>query len=227
MNYWKTILLMAFTALLSGCMCCGGFGPGGDDGYEDVDAGSQCSPPYMVFGSGCCLDANVNSICDDDEMTTTLMKETTIKTQTTVRVETTANDATTTTMMEPATTIMEATTTTIAGKTPVQLCVEKAGYKSDTLIYVYSNRCGVTEKTKLTNDGFRKGREYQYIDIGILSDQEKEVLACFYGPYYKGNMKYSMCPMLLCPTTGAHEAHTGYSSITVMAARMIRDCFGE
>ena len=34
---------------------------------EDVNKVIACNPPYMRFATGCCLDANNNKVCDNDE----------------------------------------------------------------------------------------------------------------------------------------------------------------
>jgi hypothetical protein len=212
------ILLAAALVLVSGCLCCTS-GLGGDSGGKAGVPESGCTPPYIEFEGDCCLDANWNSICDSHEATTTLsppFTETTVPQQTATTVKPT-------TTVEAATTTVIATTTTVEKKSGVEDCVTAAGYSPDSIIYAYSNTCGAGEKTKLANYGLRKGVEFQFIDIGILSENEKQVLACFYGPYSKSNNKYRMCPMFLCPKTGAHEAHT-HGSVTIKAASFMKDC---
>ncbi|MFC2162965.1 hypothetical protein ACFLRF_04730 [Candidatus Altiarchaeota archaeon] len=215
MRLVNPLFLASIIALVSlaGCLCCGMPGSGGNEGGAIV-TDSSCSRPYMDFEGDCCLDANGNSICDSPEATTTIPKD-----DPTIKATSTTVKATTTTIK--ATTTIPPTTTTL--KSSVAACVEKAGYASDSILFAYSNKCGASERTKLANYGLRKGIDYQYIDIGILSEKEKEILGCFYGPYSEYNKKYQLCPMFLCPLTGGHEPLT-HGSVTIKAASFSKKC---
>lgn len=41
--------------------------PASGSTVEEGDSGIVCNSPYIRFGTGCCLDRDVNSICDSDE----------------------------------------------------------------------------------------------------------------------------------------------------------------
>lgn len=78
----KKILLIAFAVLFIGAVLVvaglafvggvGGFmlfkSGGGETASASMDVSSEdCSAPYIRHGTGCCLDQNSNSICDQDE----------------------------------------------------------------------------------------------------------------------------------------------------------------
>jgi hypothetical protein len=131
-------LLVLFT-LLSGCM---GQAGGGDE--------VVCDHPYIRFGSECCLDRDVNDVCDRDETTTTrpappptapTTVPTTLATTTTLAPTTTRPRATTTlaptrTVAPTTTTVTITVTTTTRGTTTTQFfpCMETDGGED---IYVF------------------------------------------------------------------------------------------
>jgi len=60
MKMEKTILAIALTALILGCI-----------------SQPACEQPYMDIGGRCCLDSNGNGLCDEKEATSTTLGQTT------------------------------------------------------------------------------------------------------------------------------------------------------
>ncbi|MFH1404085.1 MAG: PsbP-related protein [Candidatus Altiarchaeota archaeon] len=59
----KTILFLAFTVILSGCMC---YSPPGETSTTTLKS-FVCKRPYIRVGNECCLDKNYDDICDRDK----------------------------------------------------------------------------------------------------------------------------------------------------------------
>lgn len=204
--------------LVSGCMCCGGGTGSGDYEMED-----ECPPPYMAYGSDCCLDANSNSICDADEYTDTMQPYVPPTVPVTMAPPTVPTTQTTDTT-QPAVTTTQAPTTTLKS---TYGCVENAGYEPDNFFYLYSKSgrgCGDNFINYVRTGSQRSGVGYTLIDITRLDDSEIKLMECFYGGYYEGNVEFSYCPRLLCPKTGEIENIDGRSPVSGQVSGFAKDC---
>ncbi|MBU0762421.1 MAG: hypothetical protein KKD39_05295 [Candidatus Altiarchaeota archaeon] len=220
----KIILLLGTVILFSGCICCGGTDLSGLTSVSSGDADDAgCTPPYIVFGTGCCLDYNSNSICDNDEeqtddydigseddiqqdqIDTDFDEPMTYETTTTAQVVQTTTIVTTT--LAPATTVAAIT------KAATYDCIKAAGYNPDSILYFYSTRCGDDFLGTAEMVAVKKGVYFTKIKIGGYQEEKlNNAMECFYGPQ---NQQWSMCPVLLCPTTGRYEVLTGRGTATV------------
>ncbi|MBD3388642.1 MAG: hypothetical protein GF416_06200 [Candidatus Altiarchaeales archaeon] len=202
----RWILALAGMMLLSGCICCGGLG-GGDT--------VECDPPYMEYGTGCCLDANGNSVCDGDETV-----DTTVPSPPTLPPET----------LPPSTNPPQTTIATTSSTQPTELtvplatmppstlkatynCVKNAGYNPDHFFFLYSRGCGSKYTDEARTASYQKGVDVTLVDIGMLEPEEIQMMECFYGTYTEGNPTFGECPKLLCPKTGAVEVVTGRPAV--------------
>jgi hypothetical protein len=111
-----------------------------------------------------------------------------------------------------------------AGNSTIMECLENAGYDPDRVIYLYTNTCGADEKSSIRITGLRKGVRIWYLDAGILTEEEKNVLKCFYGPYSKTNKNYKICPRLLCPKTGGYMDVGGRGPVISQAGGFMLNC---
>jgi len=62
-----------------------------------------CDPPFVAIGGSCCVDGNKNSVCDIEEVETTVKQTTSVKAATTVATETTMPTSTVATTLDAAT----------------------------------------------------------------------------------------------------------------------------
>ncbi len=206
-----SILSVGLILLFSGCICCGGADLSGITsklGGEGKSDGG-CSPPYIAFGTGCCLDYNANSICDSDETTQetqptrTWQDDAAEGTTTTRNVQTTAADIT----LKPT------TTTAPSMKAKTYECVRASGYDPDSVIYFYSTRCGDDYVTTAEMVSVKKGVDFTKVKIGGLqSEKLNALMTCFYGGQ---SPEWSICPRLLCPSTGKVQTLEGRGTATV------------
>jgi len=217
----KAIVVLVGVLLFSGCICCGGELPDFSELTGDTDDdGEDCPSPYIAYGTGCCLDANGNSVCDNDEP----MDDTTIPMPPALPDEATSTTMQSTTTSQAPTTTMAATTTTLKS---TYECVRNAGYEPDSVLYLYSTRCGDNFLSTASTVEHRTGVDFTKLKIGGYIDESKiKVMECFYGGYSEGNPLFGECPKLLCPRTGETKILTGRSSATVLSQMtgFAKDC---
>jgi hypothetical protein len=85
----KAYIAVVFVLALCGC----------------VSQAPVCNRPYIVVGTGCCLDENSDAICDVDKPPTTLPPTTSTTTQTTTTTTTATTTSTTTSTLPPTTSL--------------------------------------------------------------------------------------------------------------------------
>ncbi|MFH1055842.1 MAG: hypothetical protein V1744_07110 [Candidatus Altiarchaeota archaeon] len=113
----RLLLILAFVALFSGCICCGGKDPSSflSDSSEDEEE-PLCEAPYIEGGVECCLDQDDSGVCDSEEGSQEDEVEETTESTETTQPETQTTQPTSTTQ---ATSTTQTTATTIAPTTTI------------------------------------------------------------------------------------------------------------
>jgi hypothetical protein len=221
------MLALAVYAVLaeSGCLCCKI--PSLDKKPTTTKVQDTlpvvCNPPYIRFGSGCCLDANHNGMCDADETAATSVKtilssKQSFNTQhtTTARSTITTSIATTASTTTQAT--QAATTTTTRPLSLKAACAGKYSVSAGTVIFLYTDSCcGPLLPVVVNVKG--KGYNIRYVNMGFPSDSDTKLLSCYYS-----SLSDIYVPQFICAGTGGSIFVTGFENAGTKITSFAKEC---
>ena len=209
MDALKRLLCIGFVALIllsAGCLCCKLPGKSTSTTVRTTRATTAatlagCSPPNIKHGSGCCLDANGNGVCDKDESSMSTLVSTSHGTLATTEATTRA-----TTIITVATTTVTAATTTTRAPNPKAECVKRYGVTPGTVLYLYTHKCCDAVLTPMVDRVEAKGYTFRHIDMAYPSDKDKALIYCFYSSLP------DIVPELICTADGDSLLIVGYEN---------------